>query len=182
LQELENAIHRKLSPDEPHAVTGKMPHFSIADYQGRAWATRARPWADRLASAWLILRFIDPEARILWLVSADDCPTNALGFDFDGAAFSHIGGKVTFEVLLAGFNLASPPLGRLASIIHFLDAGGVQPSEAQGIEQVLTGLCETITDDDQLLATACLVFDGLLATFEKETSACKSAMSLLKQR
>jgi hypothetical protein len=170
LQELESAIHRKLSPDEPHAMTGEIPRLSVADYQGRVWATRARPWADRLASAWLIRRFIDKNSHLLWLVSPNDCPTDALSFDFDGATFSHVGAKVTFETLLAGFNLESPSLQRLAGIIHFLDVGGVQPPEAQGIEQVLTGLCETITDDDQLFATASIVFDSLLAAFEKDIS------------
>lgn len=168
LQELESAINRKLSPDEPHAMTGEIPRLSVADYQGRVWATRARPWADRLASAWLIRRFIDKNSHLLWLVSPDDCPTDALSFDFDGATFSHVGAKVTFETLLVGFNLESPSLQRLANTIRFLDVGGVQPPEAQGIEQVLTGLCETISDDNHLLATASIIFDGLLASFEKD--------------
>lgn len=170
LQELERFINRRLSLDEPHTVTGTIPDFAVTDYQGRIWATRARPWADRLASAWLIHRFIDSDAQILWLASPDDCPTDALGFDFDGATFSHVGAKITFEILLTVFNLASPALVRLASIVHFLDVGGIQPPEAQGIERVLAGLHETITDDNQLLATVSTLFDGLLTAFEKDTS------------
>ncbi len=88
------------SPDEPRAVaSGAVPRLDRADYRGRVWATRRRPWVDRLASAWLIRRFIDPEARFLWLKSPADCPKKAIGFDFDGAAFSHVGARVTFENL-----------------------------------------------------------------------------------
>lgn len=170
LSELEAAAARVLSPDEPHAVASDIPSLKIADYQGRTWATRCRPWVDRLASAWLIRRFIDPRARILWLDKPADCPADALGFDFDGAAFTHVGGRVTFEALAASFGIATPALERLAAVVHFLDVGGVQPPEAGGIEGVLAGLRETIADDDRLLETAGAMFDGLLATFEKATT------------
>lgn len=69
LQELELACARALSPDEPHAMAGVIARLHSSDYQERTWATRQRPWVDRLASAWLIRRFIDPQARILWLAS-----------------------------------------------------------------------------------------------------------------
>ena len=168
LKGLEEGANRALSPDEPHAADSAIPRLSAAEYRGRTWATRARPWVDRLASAWLIRRFIDPDASLLWLQSPADCPSDALGFDFDGATFSHIGAKVTFETLLAAFRLQSPALDRLGSIVHYLDVGGVQPAEAAGVEQILAGLRETISDDDQLLALASSVFDGLVASFSKE--------------
>jgi hypothetical protein len=168
LQELEALAARTLSPDEPYPVQGVVTTRSISHYQARIWATRRRPWVDRLASAWLIRRFIDKDARLLWLESANDCPADAIGFDFDGATFSHINGRVTFEVLLASFGLETPALNRIGALVHYLDVGGIQPTEASGIESVLTGLREAITDDDQLLATASSVFDGLLANFQKE--------------
>lgn len=167
LSELELLIVRILSPDEPHAIEGSVLVLSISDYQDRTWATRSRPWVDRLASAWLIRRFIDPQAQILWLTSPTDCPTDALGFDFDGATFSHVDGRVTFEVLMASFDLEQPALQRLGALVHFLDVGGVQPPEAVGIESVLAGLRDAINDDDQLLNAASAVFDSLLVTFEK---------------
>ena len=166
LQTLEAAIARAASPDEPQAVAGRVARLLRDHYQGRAWATRARPWVDRLASAWLIRRHIDPRAHILWLAQPQDCPADALGFDFDGATFSHVEGRVTFEVLLASFALESPALQRLGALVHFLDAGGVQPPEATGIEAVLAGLRATIADDDQLLQAASAVFDALLHQFE----------------
>lgn len=171
LLELEEGANRALSPDEPHAVNGAIVRLLVNDYQGRTWATRARPWVDRLASAWLIRRHIDEDARILWLASPAECPESALGFDFDGARFSHAGAKVTFENLVTAFGLQSKGMDRLGAIVHFLDVGGVQPPEAAGVEQVLAGLRATIADDDQLLALASGVFDGLLASFEEEGRA-----------
>ena len=171
LLELEEGANRALSPDEPHAVDGAIVRLLVDDYQGRTWATRARPWMDRLASAWLIRRHIDEDARILWLASPAECPDSALGFDFDGARFSHAGAKVTFENLVTAFGLQSKGMDRLGAIVHFLDVGGVQPPEAAGVEQVLAGLRATIADDDQLLALASGVFDGLLASFEEEGRA-----------
>ncbi|MEN4919007.1 chromate resistance protein ChrB domain-containing protein [Achromobacter spanius] len=168
LLELEEGANRALSPDEPHAAGAAVSRLRIADFQGRRWATRARPWVDRLASAWLIRRHIDPEARFIWLQSPAACPGDALGFDFDGATFSHAGPRVTFETLLTAFGLQSAALKRLGAIVHYLDVGGVQPAEAAGVEQVLAGLRDTIADDDQLLALACGVFDGLAASFRKE--------------
>lgn len=168
LQEIELACVHILSLDEPQAIDGVIAKLRFDDYKGRIWATRQRPWVDRLACAWLIRRFIDPQARLLWLANPADCPPDALGFDFDGATFSHIGSRVTFEVLVASFSLEQPAIHRLAQLIHFLDVGGVQPPEAAGVESVLAGLRANLSDDDQLLAAAYGVFDGLIATFEHE--------------
>lgn len=171
LGRLELSTVRISSPDEPHAIEGAIRQLSIMEYQGRTWATRSRPWVDRLASAWFIRRFIDPKARLLWLSSPSDCPVDALGFDFNAATFSHVNGRVTFEVLLASFNLEQSALKRLGSLVHFLDVGGIQPPEAVGIASVLAGLRDAIHDDDQLLSAASAVFDSLLVTFEKGVPA-----------
>jgi hypothetical protein len=168
---LETALSRLQSPDEPHSVArDAVERRSIAAYQGRTWATRARPWVDRLACAWLIRRYIDPQARLLWLASPAECPADALGFDFDGATFSHVGARVSVETLMDSFGLDTPALRRLGGLVHYLDAGGVQPPEASGIERLLAGLRDSISDDDQLLSTAGAVFDGLLAAFEKDAA------------
>jgi hypothetical protein len=171
LQALEEDAHGVLSPNEPRAREQAITRLLAADFRGRIWATRSRPWVDRLASAWLIRRFIDPEARFLWLKSPADCPKKALGFDFDGATFSHVGARVTFETLLASFGLETPPLVRLGLLVHSLDAGGVQPPEAVGVERVLAGMLAAITDDDQLLLVTAGVFEGLLTAFAQETAA-----------
>ncbi|MBA5687076.1 chromate resistance protein ChrB domain-containing protein [Rugamonas apoptosis] len=170
LGELELACARLSSPDEPQASECMIARLAVADYQGRTWATRRRPWVDRLACAWLIRRHIDPQAVILWIAAPADCPPDALGFDFDGAAFTHVADRVSFEVLQASFSLDSPALRRLGQLVHYLDVGGVQPPEAAGVESVLAGLRKSIGDDDQLLQAACAVFDGLLLSFQGDTA------------
>jgi len=171
LQALELAITRILSPDEPHAMDADIALLDRKAYKGKTWATRQRPWIDRLASAWLIRRFIDPKAQFIWLESPKKCPKRAIGFDFDGATFSHVGAKVTFEVLLASFALESPPLVRMGHLVHFLDVGGLQPPQATGIESVLAGMRASIENDDRLLQAAFGVFDGLLASFSAEVES-----------
>jgi hypothetical protein len=162
LESLTAAANVVLSPDEPHATAGKIQRLDRAKYQGRTWATRARPWVDRLASAWLIKRFIDPRAKLLWLKSPKDCPRRAVGYDFDGAEFTHVGAKVTFEVLLASFGLESDAaLERIGAVIHYLDAGGVPVPEASGIEAMLRGARQLIDDDDSLVNEAGKLFQFL---------------------
>jgi len=171
LDDLRDALTRRLSPDEPTPLQADIPRLERADYRGRVWATRARPWVDRLASAWLIRRFVDPKARIVWLASPADCKADWLGFDFDGAAFSHVGTKVTFETLLASFGLEdAPALTRLGELVHCLDVGGLPVPEAPGIEQLLAGLRASESDDDALLVRACEVFDWLLKSYEEKTT------------
>ncbi len=171
LDALRDTLTRRLSPDEPTTRHADIPRLNLADYQGRTWATRARPWVDRLASAWLIRRFIDPDARIVWLASPADCAADWLGFDFDGGAFSQVGAKVTFETLLASFGLDSfPALGRMGELVHCLDVGGLPVAEALGIESLLAGLRASEPDDDALLARACEVFDWLLKSYEDKTT------------
>ena len=160
LDTLDAAIRSRLSPDEPTPRTAAIAQLDAAHFQSRLWATRRRPRVDRLASAWLIRRFIDANARFLWLEKPADCPAEALGFDFDGAAFSHAGERVTFETLLASFGLeANPVLARIARIVHFLDVGGLPVAEAAGLEMLLAGMRASIADDDALLDTASAAFD-----------------------
>ena len=169
LSETETALAVLLSPGEPQPQTGRIARLDSKAYRNRTWATRARPWVDRMASAWLIKRFIDPKARFLWLKSPKDCPRNALGFDFDGATFTHVGARVTFEVLLASFALEDDKgLARLGQLVHFLDVGGVPVPEARGLEMILTGAREQHRDDDKLLAAAGKNFDYLYQAYSEE--------------
>lgn len=168
LEALRHALDARFSRGEPVA---QAPHgISRLDprkFQGKRWATRARPWVDRLACAWLIRRFIDPEARFVWLADpagATPTPRGVLGFDYDGARFTHVGSRVSFEVLAASFGLeADPRLQRIARAVHFLDIGGIPVPEAAGLEAVLAGLREVHADDDQLTLAAANVFDALYA-------------------
>ncbi len=166
-QELSAAVSRYLAPDEPQAVAGKK--IKVLDktlYQNRQWATRKHLWVDRMASAWLIRRFIDKKARFLWLDKPKDCPKQALGFDFDGAQFTHVGARVSFEVLLASFDLEHHAgLKRMADLVHYLDVGGIPVPEAPGIELLLRAVQQRHANDDKLLNEAMRVFDDLHLAF-----------------
>lgn len=154
---------------EPRSVSGKIRRLQAADFQGRTWATRRKLWVDRMASAWLIGRFIDRQAHFLWLDDPKSCPKEALGFDYDGASFTHVDGRATFEVLAASFGLdEDAAVARIAAIVHCLDVGGVPVAEAAGIEAVLAGARAAATDDDSLLAEAGSVFDMLYRNYQAE--------------
>jgi hypothetical protein len=172
LQDVTERVSAQASPGEPQPVAQAIARLDAAAFRGRRWATRRRPWVDRLASAWLIRRFIDVDAQFLWLAEPADCPADALGYDFDGARFTHVGARVTFETLLTSFGLdTQPALARLGLLVHSLDVGGVQVPEAAGIERVLAGMRDAILDDDQLLAVANGVFEGLYLSFDKDRDA-----------
>lgn len=164
-----NAADSLLSPDEPHAVSAAIARLELSDYQGRTWATRRHLWVDRVASAWLIRRFIDQKARFLWLDAPNHCPADALGFDFDGATFTHINDRVSFEVLLVSFGLDQDrALLRLGAMVHALDVGdGIVP-EADGFEAMLAGARQRAKDDDQLLDEISVVLDSLYAYFSND--------------
>lgn len=166
LEDLEHIVIERFAPDEPHAVHRRIKRLPSKDYQGRTWATRQRPWIDRLASAWLIRRFIDPKARFIWLTEPDAGLTDTLGFDFDGAAFTHVGAKVTFEVLQASFGLTQDAaLNRLGALVHYLDVGGIPVLEAAGLETLISGMRQRLTVDDELLAEAEKIFDAFYQAF-----------------
>lgn len=170
--DLEEAANTLLSPGEPHAQERSIPRLDRENYQGRTWATRRNLWVDRVASAWLIQRFIDRHAKFLWLDSPAQCPSDALGFDFDNAVFTHVNDKVTFEVLLASFNLeVTPGLEKLAALVHALDVGGPMSPEAAGFEAILSGARLRLNNDDALLAEISTVLDSLYTHFDKERTS-----------
>jgi hypothetical protein len=165
LDALRQALDARFSNGEPQPQADHgIARLDKRMFQGKRWATRARPWVDRLACAWLIRRFIDTEARFVWLTDPARSPRGALGFDFDGARFTHVGARVSFEVLLASFGLDhDPKLQRIGATVHYLDAGGIPVPEAAGLESVLAGVRELHADDDALVTAAAAVFDALYA-------------------
>ncbi len=169
LAALRRDIERHLSPDEPRAANDSVAPQAVADYQGRTWATRQRPWVDRLGSAWLIQRFIDAKPTFLWLKDSRRCPKSALGFDFDNARFSHVGDLVTFEVLARSFGLdGDPAIRRLGELVHYIDVGGTPLDEAAGVETLVRGLQAQHAGDDALLAAASGLFDTLYAAVKAQ--------------
>jgi hypothetical protein len=167
LADAEGALNARFAPEEPHAAHRKILPRDRKHYRGRTWATRERLWIDRVASAWLIRRFIDPKAKFLWLKRVKDCPRNAVGFDFNGAEFTHVDSKVTFEVLVSSFNLTQDPgLTHLSALIHHLDVGGLPVVEAPGFAAIMAGARALQPDDDALLKAMTPVLDSLYAGYQ----------------
>jgi hypothetical protein len=156
----EVALH--LSPGEPAASAGGIERLSIRDFQGKTWATRKRPWVDRLATAWLIQRFIDKAPKFVWLDDPKRCPKSAIGFDFDGARFTHVDDKVSFEFVVHSFGLdGDTGLARIGELVHYIDVGGIPVDDAPGIETLVRGLQSQNAKDADLLAAATRLFDTL---------------------
>ena len=160
LAALKAAYHEMYAGGEPRFSKRGLRAVDAKRYQRRVWATRKAPWVDRLASAWLIKRFIDREARFAWIARPSECPKSAVGYDFDGAEFTHVKNRVTFEVLMSSFGLEKDPaLAAIAAAVHFLDVGGIPVPDAKGLETMLKGAREKARSDDALLAEAMRVLD-----------------------
>ena len=130
--------------------------------QRRTWATRRPLWADRLACAWLIRRFVDPEGTLVWLDKGQPVPAEAVGFACEGARFANSATRVTFEEMLAQLDLArNAALARIGGIVHFLEARGAPVPEAAGVQTLLNGAVRRAETDDELLKEAEKTFDLL---------------------
>jgi hypothetical protein len=141
------------------------------DYQGRVWVTRTNPFVDRMASAWLIRRFIDAKALFEFL-EQDQIPvgvSNAVSFDVPGGDFSHQQDRCTFEVILKTFSLRGKALQKIAEIVHELDLkdGKFRHPQASGVETILLGVRKTATDDREALEEGIKVFERLYAALSK---------------
>jgi hypothetical protein len=164
LATLSREVELHLSPDEPGPSAAAIERRPLEKFQSRTWATRKRPWVDRLATAWLVQRFVDKSPSFIWLADPKKCPKSALGYDFDGAAFTHVGDKVTFEVVAATFGLdGDPGIKRLGELVHCIDIGGIPVDEAPGFEMLVRGLQAQHARDDALLAASLPLFDTLYA-------------------
>jgi hypothetical protein len=132
----------------------------------RAWATRSPPWADRLACAWLIRRFVDPEATLTWLDKGEELPSGALGFAFDGAHFAASAARVAYEEMLAQLGLVkNPALAKIGSIVHFLEMGGTAVPEAAGVQTLLQGAQRRSSSIQELLGEVEKTFDLLYEAY-----------------
>ncbi|MBI3723196.1 chromate resistance protein [bacterium] len=146
---------------EPREVLDRTP------YQGRVWATRARPKIDRLASAWLIRHFIDPAARFAFVGEGEKPGKGTLTFDTFGGDFTHEGDDCTFEVLVRRFGLEDPGLRALADVVHDADLGDDKfgRQEHVGLNAIVSGLVANIRDDQALVIAAFPVFAALETAF-----------------
>ncbi len=138
-------------------------------YHAQFWVTRPRPGVDRMASAWLIRRFIDPEARFGFAADREAVPGQAIPFDMFGVEFTHRGESCTFETLCRVFRIDEPAVAQLARIVHDLDVkdGRYGAPEAATVGTVIEGLQLAHADDDGLLVQGMALFDSLYRAFER---------------
>ncbi len=133
-------------------------------FRGKAWVTRPRPHVDRLATAWMIRRFIDPKARFAF-AREPDMIKGGIPFDYLGAEFGHQGEDCTFETFLKRFGLKDRALHAVAEIVHDADLKDAKfgREEAKGLDAVIKGFSAMIADDHTLLARGHLIFDAIYA-------------------
>ncbi len=157
-------LEKRLSrPEELQAEGQGSP---ASEFRGRTWVTRKGVHVDRIGSAWLIGRFIDPQARFKFVPAQGyHAESGELRFDMFEAEFSHEGDRCTFEVLLERFKLGSQALRWLAEIVHDIDLkdGKFGRPETPGVQRLIEGLCRTHKEDDARLARGSMLFDDLHA-------------------
>ena len=162
------ALAKRLAAAEARSQPAGRRRRASVPPPGSIWVTRPRPHIDRIASAWLIKRFVDSEARFAF-ADAADAPKKGIPFDILGAEFGHQGEDCTFETLLKRFGLRDRRLQAIAEIVHEADLhdGKFARAETAGIDLAVRGLATTIHEDHELLDRGMAVFDGLYSALKK---------------
>ena len=156
-------IESSLRPAQPASESRAT---APGEMRGRTWVTRTGVHVDRIASAWLIQRFIDPEARFKFVPGADEpAAPRELRFDMFEAEFTHEGDLCTFEVLMQRFGINEQALTRIGQIVHDIDLkdGKFNRLEAAGLDGVIRGLGALLNDDRERVARGSAILDDLYA-------------------
>jgi hypothetical protein len=161
--DLETLSGAEVTKKRPAAIVTRKPE----DYQGRTWITRKRPFIDRMASAWIIKRFIDGSAVFDFVdeKNLDAIGKGSVAFDVRGGEFTHSGDLCTFEMIIKSFGLKDRALKKMAEIVHDLDMKDEKyhAAEAKGLEDILSGIRKTAKDDTDTLEKGMAVFEMLYA-------------------
>jgi hypothetical protein len=164
-----SAVEAALRPPSAEAANGPPPPPSPV--KGRTWVTRSDVHVDRIASAWLIRRFIDPEARFKFVAGREYRPeAGELRYDMFEAEFTHEGDRCTFEGLVRRFALEDGALREMAEIVHDVDLKDAKFSrpEAPGLERLVAGITIRHEDDEARLRDGALVLEALYEYFRKK--------------
>lgn len=152
---------RKKAPAETASIVARRAQC----YQGKIWVTRKNPFVDRMASAWLIKRFVDPKASFTFIDerAVESLHTATVAFDMGGAEFTHVGDLCTFEVLVKSFGIRDKAVKKIAEIVHDLDVKDDKygKPEAAGVEEILTGIRKTAKSDADGLERGMAAFEML---------------------
>ena len=152
----------------PAAEATRAEHF-----QGRTWVSRPRPGVDRMSSAWLIQRFIDPKARFAFAGEPPADARKGVPFDMFGVPFGHQGDRCTFEVLSARFGITDAAVKHLAKIVHDVDLKDERygPPEAPIVARMVEGLRASYSDDHELLKHGIAMFAALYESLHSPAKA-----------
>lgn len=163
LAELEARDGRQ-SPPVSHA------RLAREDFKRRTWVTRPRPGIDRMASAWLIKRFIAPDARFSFASPQQALRNGQVPFDMPDVEFGHHGAHCTFETLMQRFAITDPAVTSVSHVVHDLDLKETRYAMPEGaaVNRIVDGLRRAHTDDDQLLQRGMEVVDALYRSFASE--------------
>jgi hypothetical protein len=152
----------------------------IEGLQGRVWVTRTGVHVDRIACAWMIRKFIDPDAGFKFVPPKGYVPEkNELRFDMFDAEFTHEGDRCSFEVLLERAGLKEPALNSIAEIVHDIDLkdGKFGREEAAGVKTLINGICTATHDDEERIRRGSVLFDDLFTVFGRKRVAKEKSAS-----
>jgi hypothetical protein len=153
--------------DTPSKISAKLKSLFPEGGASR-WITRERPKIDRIACPWLVLRFIDPKAKFLYVpperVMAEGREHDAEPYDIPGVRFSHCGEQCSFDAFVEEFELHDEALARVATIVRSADTGTLTLApEAAGLLAISLGLSQMHDDDHAMLRAGLVVYDALYA-------------------
>ena len=167
------------------AESAKGGEGSVMHYRNKLWVTRPRPGVDRMASAWLIRRFIDPQARFSFAADRAGVPADALPFDMFGVEFTHHGDDCTFETLCRRFTLHDAAVTRVGELVHDIDLKDSKfgAPDAVTVGAIIDGLQLTHADDHDLLEHGITMFESLYRSYERSARPARPrALARQKKR
>ena len=166
-------IASMLEAERPSSSAPQMEPATATVKPGATWVTRENVFVDRIASAWLIRRFIDPEATFRFVAARRYTPrAGELRFDMFEAEFTHVGDDCTFETLLRRFAISDVALRAIADIVHDIDCKDdlYHRPETTGVAALLRGIVAAVPTDEARLERGFVVFDDLLSFYRGQTS------------
>jgi hypothetical protein len=166
------AIEKRLERSQPEPAATEKP--ALADFRGRVWVTRKNVHVDRIASAWLVRRFIDPKAKLKFVPGQGyKAKEDEVTFDMFEGTFTHDGDRCTFEVLCDTFGLKDPGLRAIAEIVHDIDVkdGKFERAEAPGFASLIAAIALTRRDDEERIAFGGEILDALLELYRRKRTS-----------
>jgi hypothetical protein len=172
-KEAEAALRRLDTALRPRRKTAPVAGGEHADLAGRTWVTRRGIQVDRIATAWLVRRFVDRDARFRFVDPNAPAAPGEIRFDMMPADFTHEGDRCTFETLVLRLGIADPAVAEIAEIVHDVDLkdGKYARPDAAGIQRLLLGVVLSHPQDEQRLARGFALFDDLYQSFSRDAAA-----------